>query len=155
MAAALPASAGPDACRPCAASMPPRRWRRFAERVGLPGTAREVRWGRLQFDGVPLASQSVPVIVATRPDAAPPGTWTIACWRRLLPRVVRRAERVAARLASWRTAADAAVAAGIAEDGSSPHLFDDARESPARLRHRDSSRPTVTFMVDGRLGARR
>lgn len=154
VAAASPAGAQTGGDRPCAATVPRRRWRRLVARLGLSAATREVCWGRLRFGGTALAAHSVAVLVATHTATPHAGTWTMGAWRRLLPRVVRRAERLSARLATWRADADAAIAAGIAASAARPHLFDDARDEPAPPRQADAAPPAVTFLADGRLEPR-
>lgn len=141
--------------RPCAAVVPRRRWRRLVARLRLPDGTGAVRWGRLQFGGLALARCSVPVLVATPAGTPPPGAWAAGSWRRLLRPAVRRAERLATRLATWRVEAHAAVTAASEGPSSRPQLFDDGRHVPAPPPDADAEPASVTFRVDGRLEPRR
>lgn len=133
------------------ASCAPRRWRRLVARLGLARDVRRLWWGRLRVEGVPLAACDLPVLIATSGDDAVPTAWTLDVWRRMLPGAVRRAERLAHRLATWRVQADLAVAAREAADSATPRLFDDATTAVAPARTRQHPMTSARFEPSGVL----
>ena len=134
-----------------ACTLPPRRWRRLASRLGLPTGARAVWTATLRFAGGPeLSASRVPVLVAGTASAPP--SLTSTPWQGPLRGRMARAGWLARRLARWE--ADAARAIEIDESTNAvADLFTDAsRSNDIRPDSRRQSGLWVTLEGESMIG---